>query len=303
MKQPLLIRGQWGLGDNIFARPFIRAACDLHDVYLETPWPELFEDLPLRFVKGTRALRTQTKNVMRQPATRWSIPPHGIRDVRVSYGHYELANGSIVDAIEKALPLHGASPKWDLPDLGEGPIDSGAAPIALIRPVTVRMEWNNAARNPRPEYIAHIAGDLKARGFAVAVVADLRANEEWLDGELPPHNAAFLDGEFDVRQLLALMRDAAVVVGGVGWIVPASIAIKTKTFIVLGGHGGHNAPEKITDPRMDLSQIGFAKPETFCRCSNMQHQCNKKIPDIMDQFHSWARATGLFSSINTPRAA
>ena len=70
MKPSLLIRGQWGLGDNIFARPIVRACVAKYDVWLETPWPELFEDLPIRFVAARRDLRTQMRNVARQSPAR-----------------------------------------------------------------------------------------------------------------------------------------------------------------------------------------------------------------------------------------
>ena len=55
---------------------------------------------------------------------------------------------------------------------------------------------------------------------------------------MPPHNLARLRGESTVNQLMAMVRDAAVVVGGVGWIVPAAIAMKTAAFIVLAGTAG-----------------------------------------------------------------
>ena len=122
--------------------------------------------------------------------------------------------------------------------------------------MTVRTEWRNEARNPRPEYIAAIAAELMDTHTVVAV-ADLAPGQEWIVGELPPAHHYFLFGELAVRELLALVRDADLVVGGVGWIVPAGLALKVKTFIVLGGHGGHNAPAKITDPRLDLVAAGL----------------------------------------------
>jgi hypothetical protein len=100
-----------------------------------------------------------------------------------------------------------------------------------------------------------------------------------------------VSGELAVRELLALVRDADIVIGGVGWIVPAGLALKVKTFVVLGGHGGHNAPEKITDRRLDLSRIGFAVPEAFCRCTNMLHTCDKRIADPVGQYHRWSRSS------------
>ena len=108
MLPPLVIRGMWGLGDNIYQRPFVRAACRRAMVYLETPWPELYEDLPVRFLRADRRLRTQTRNVRRQPVSRWSVAPSRAREIRVGYGAADLAAGSIVRKMEKLLPLGGA---------------------------------------------------------------------------------------------------------------------------------------------------------------------------------------------------
>jgi hypothetical protein len=178
---------------------------------------------------------------------------------------------------------------FDLPDLGASPVKS-EWPIAVIRPVTVRSEWRNEARNPRPEYVAALAAELMTTHMVVAV-ADLAPGEEWVVGEPPPAHRYFVHGELAVRELLALVRDADIVIGGVGWIVPAGLALKVKTFVVLGGHGGHNAPEKITDPRLDLSRIGFAIPEAFCRCTNMLHICDKRIADPVGQYQRWSSSS------------
>jgi hypothetical protein len=275
----------WGLGDNIYSRPFVRAAARQYEVYLETPWPELYADLDIKFVRGSRKLRTQQKNMARQSPQRWA-QPLAMREIRISY---DLVSRSIITAMERLWSTFKVAfdpALFDLPDMGPSPIVS-ERPIAVVRPVTVRREWRNEARNPQPEYVAALAAHLMATHHVVAI-ADLAPGEEWAIGELPPAHQYFLQGELAVRELLALVRDADIVIGGVGWIVPAGLALKTRTFVVLGGHGGHNAPEKITDPRLDLSRIGFAMPETFCRCSNMLHACDKRITDPVGQFSRWS---------------
>jgi hypothetical protein len=299
--QHLLIRGQWGLGDNIFARPFIRAAAARYALFLETPWPELFEDLNVAFVRAERRLRTQMKNVQRQDALRWATPPHRIRELRVNYGHADLACGSIIEALERRFATVGlqlpVQPRWDLPPMPASKLEGCRRPVAVIRPVTIRTEWRNEARNPRPQYIAQLAGLLMPT-HEVVLVADLAEDQEWLDGPLPPHHRAFVHGELDVRDLLALIGQADLVVGGVGFILPAAVALKRRAFIVLGGHGIHNAPAKVTDPRMPLSRVGFAIPENFCQCSSMLHNCRKIIPDLEEQFRIFAERTGLRCLIN-----
>jgi hypothetical protein len=288
LPRDVLILGMWGLGDNIYARPFVVAASRQYRVWLDTPWPELYADLDIRFVQGKRRLRTQRKNMARQSQTLWSTPPRLIHEVKIQYGN--LASSSILISLEwlwRALLGIDFDPAlFTLPRMGRSPVESDR-PVAVIRPVTVRSEWKNEARNPKPEYVAAIAAELMDT-HTVVVVADLEAGAEWLVGELPPAHRYFVRGELNVRELLALVRDADIVVGGVGWIVPAGLALKVNTFVVLGGHGGHNAPAKITDPRLDLSRIGFATPERFCRCTNMLHDCDKTIADPVGHFTEWA---------------
>lgn len=296
MTKTVLIDGMKGLGDNIYQRPFVRAVAERHPggVWLSTPWPELYADLDVRFVRTGTSLRTQRLNERRQPEGVYRRPPGRFDHVvRVGYGTVSLRKGSIVQAMEAQLPLRGAPFRFDLPDLGPGPVQPiRRRPLAVVRPVTVRQEWRNEARNPAPEHVAFVAGELM-KTHHVIVVAHLEAGAEWLIGELPPHHEAFVAGEFDVRQLLALVRDADVVVGGVGWIVPAAIALRRSAFIVQGGHGAHNSPEVITDPRMDLSRIAWATPDPYCRCEDMRHQCSKAIPHLPE---AWARFAATLSA-------
>jgi hypothetical protein len=300
---PLFLRAQWGLGDSIFVRPFVREAARLYDVYLETPWPELFDDLPVKFVRLERKLRTQMKNVRRQPDTRWVLPPEGLAPVSIGYNGEDLKHASIVQTLERKYRGLGVvlkDPVWDLPDTGPQPVNLNHRPIAVVRPVTQRREWKNAARNPRPEYVDWVSKRLMNTHHVIAV-ADLQNKEEWLEAGVPPHHMAALRGEFDLRSLIALVRNADVVVGGVGWIVPMSIALGTKAFVILGGHGAHNHPDRITDPRMDLSRLTFAKPERFCPCSNMNHQCDKYISNFPHLWETFVRSSDLGCSTSARR--
>lgn len=282
--RPIVVRGMWGLGDCIYQRPFIRSLVDSWSVYLETPWPELYADLPVRFVRGDRALRTQRKNIATQRESLWAKPPAGAYELKIGYGHALLARFSIIGAMRFMFRCQ-ESPPWDLPDLGPAPVSS-SKPIALVRPVTIRREWCNPARNPRADYVRQAAAHLQASGYYVVCVADLQDGEEWLDGPRPVADRYAMRGELSVRPMLALARDSAIIAGGVGWIVPAAIALGTPCVIIQGGHGGHNAPEKIIDPGMAADHIAFIGPERLCRCTNMRHGCDKTIPDLRKKFAS-----------------
>lgn len=279
-----------GLGDSIYQRPFVRALTQRREVYLQTPWPELYADLDVRFVRTRTELRTQAINEARNRA-RYVEPP--IEATRAGFGYAgSLAGSNIAACMERRVPL-GAEPfVFDLPDMGPAPFRADDRPYAVVRPVTIRSEWRNEARNPDPRYVAEIAAELR-KTHAVVLVAHLAERQEWLAGELPPHDLAFITGELNVREMLALVREADVVVGGVGWIVPATIALRRPAFVILGGQGGHNAPARITDPRMDLSRLGWARPDQFCRCENMSHRCPKEISDLPNQ---WAAFRAGMSS-------
>lgn len=275
--KPVLINGMFGLGDNIYQRAFVKAFG--RPVYISTPWPEIYRGIPeVHFIKPDTNLRTQKKNIERQPAGFW-IKPRPMPSRRIRYGASELAKGSIIAAMQRRFRIEPE--EFDLPQF-MGPEISGQ--YAVVRPVTVRREWRNEARNPLPEYVIKAAEILRDRGFIVVSVADLQDGEEWTEGP-PAHDIAYHRGELNVEQLLGLVQGASVVVGGVGWIVPACIASGVPLVTILGGQGGHNAPEKTTDPdRMDLSKTRWIYPDNYCRCAKMLHQCDKTITGFADKF-------------------
>lgn len=284
--KPLLIACMHGLGDNIYMRPFIRREASRRDVFLTTPWPELYSDLDsVRFIEPARQLRTQTKNIDRQPAARWTrlIP----RD-REAKGFWYGLKGALDNPIAEFERQFGAFDTgfaFDLPDTGPSPIQPSQRPLAVVRPVTVRKEWKNPARNPDPRYVAAAAAALRAAGWFVVSVADVDPPAEAYIGDPPVVDARYDRGELEPAELIALVRHADLAVGGIGWIVPMAIATRTPLVAICGGKGAHNAPEKVTDARrMDLSRTRFLLPDPYCRCDRQNHLCNKAIPDFDAKF-------------------
>lgn len=286
----LLIRGMRGLGDNLFQRALLHA---VPGVYLDTPWPELYADMDVRCVRADTTLRTQRENVQRS-AYAWHATPAKVRALRIGYGSAELARGSIVEALRRQLAAAEVQtvPRYSLPEVPAWP----CAPelrIAVVRPVTVRSEWRNEARNPRAEYMAEAASELQRRGYHVVSVAHLVEGQEWAVGPLPPADTVLHRGELDVVQLMSLLRRAQVAVGGVGWLLPMAVSAGTPLYVIQGGHGGHNAPGVVTDPSMDLSRVGWARPDRYCGCTSMLHACDKTISGFADGFSRWLEASHL----------
>ncbi len=271
----MLIRGMKGLGDCIYQRAFLRQLPGI--VFLETPWPELYQDMPhVRCVRPATDLRTQAKNMARH--AKWARVPPGQSTTTIRYGGNGIYNGMRNCFRVQPAPL-------DLPAFGPSPVEGR---YVVVRPVTARAEWRADTRNPLPEYIANAASEMRRRGYRLVSVADLQPGQEWALDPLPAADVRYHAGELPVEQLLALLQGSAAVIGGIGWIVPASIAARVPAWIVCGGQGGYNAPELITDRAMDTSRLTFAVPDNFCRCTERQHTCDKRIANYDQRFAEWA---------------
>lgn len=267
----MFIKGMMGLGDCIYARAFVRR---IKGVYLETPWPELYADLDVKPVCPSTHLRTQTKNIER--VTHWHQAPEEPK-FQIAYGKLPVMQG-----LERS---YGFAPgKLDLPDFGQPPVSGD---YVLVRPVTVRAEWRADARNPKPEYIYKAATVMRERGYKIVSVADLEDGKEWALDPLPQADVVYHKGELSVSELMALTQNAKAIIGGIGWIVPASIAARVPAFIVCGGQGGFNSPAHITEG-LDASNIKFAVPDNFCYCTKKEHDCDKEIKDYEEKITEWA---------------
>lgn len=279
----LIISGYAGLGDNVYQRPFVRAAAERIDtIYLKTPYPEIYADIKnIEFVAHGDQYRCAAKNMLHSSAT-FIEPPRDVETVRLGYSSADLECGSIFDALARQLPPAGAPFVFDLPNTGKSSVAAAIGrPFVIVRPVTARDEWDNAARSPLPEYVAVAAAAARARGYAVVSVADVDGTVERFVGDLPESDAAFHDGQIDTRELMAVVRAASAVIGGVGWALPFCLATKTRMLCVLGGCGAHNAPHIVAPPNVvDASCITWAIPDRFCMCAEHHHTCDKRISDF-----------------------
>ncbi len=269
----MIIHGMRGLGDNLFMRPFIKAVPK--PVYLDTPWPEIYAGIDgVHFIRPQTNLRTQAKNIARH--TTWTMPPTRQPTRQIRYG----AEGIIPGMIASFGVMPGA---FDLPPLPPSP-ETG--PYVVVRPATVRSEWRADTRNPDPEYIYRAVWEARLRGYRVISVADLQDGAEWLvESSDYPADVRYHKGELPVEQLLALVKGAAAVIGGIGWLVPAALAAKVPAWIICGGQGGFNSPKQICP---DGSTITFAVPDNFCRCKLKIHGCDKRISDYDSKLTTWA---------------
>lgn len=281
----LFVKGMWGLGDNVYQRPFVRKLLEQYEVWLETPWPEVYEGLEgsLHFVRGSRNLRTQNKNM--QGKTCWEPVPPGTPMRQIGY-RLSDPTSNMIREMGSSFDLAGRTLPMDLPTTEPW---KETKPYALVRPVTLRKEWSNPARNPNPEYIFQAATRLMETHHVISI-ADVAPPYEEFVGTPPPAHEYYNHGELGVKELFAAVAGADIVVGGVGWLVPFAIAAKVRGAIILGGQGGYNSPEKITHPNW-THNLTFFTPESYCKCSLMKHDCPKEIKDFSERFDSFLKAT------------
>lgn len=275
-----------GLGDNIYQRAFVKEYVRRYGcVHLNTPWPEIYEGIPnIFFYKPVTDLRTQNKNIDKQPESFWCKETWK-KAQKIRY----RANGIVV-GMQNCFGFRATS--FDLP-----PFPSPEEGIyAVIRPATIRREWPAGARNPLPEYLCECADILLSRGIKVISIADIDESEPAVE-PIPNATKRFHSGELGIKGTLGLVSKASLVIGGIGWIVPAAIAYKVPSWFICGGWGTYNSPQNVTSAKiMDLSRTEFIVPDKFCMCNDANHDCDKRITNHAEKFTAFlGRCTDLVS--------
>jgi hypothetical protein len=293
----VLVKCMHGIGDNIYARPFIkRLVEDGHEVYIKTPLPFIFGDLSVSFIEVEKTFRAQTKYLKEigSKFTYVNTPNNIDKIVDYFYDSQSMKRHGIVTHMEESFGYEPGSSdiKFDLPNnlQKHGVILPTDKKIAIIRPVTHRREWLCVSRSPKVNYISWCSRILTDMGWHVISIADCSPGEDWIeeDGDTIAHQK-FHNGELNLEQTLSLIKDSHIAIGGSGFIVPAAIAAQINLFIIFGGRGKYDNPHKILDLRMDMRKIGWALPTNFCRCSSSLHECDKEIKDLDSQFFRFMR--------------
>ena len=269
MSHPLLIEGMHGLGDNFYQRCVLCEASKSREIFLQTCWPQLYADLPIKCLKPITRLRTQAKNLER--SWDWATCPGLVDHQRLHYmGHPEV---SMLEALCMEMRVKTDTLDFTGPPTGKPPVEGR---YVVVRPSTIRQEWHASARNPAPGLIGQAAQALREH-FRIISVADISPPHEILVD--PPFEAdeVYHRGELHVEQLLSLVANATACVGGVGWLLPACVAYRVPLLLLFGGCLGHNGAARVLDPRMDTRRICGAMPDEPCFCTRSDHTCAKRI--------------------------
>ncbi len=287
---PIAFHGFQGFGDNIYCLGVMRALCKLHEcVYLSTPIPEIFWDIPNLFTTRPKMLlRTQTEHAEKQPEVTWSNIPHDAQVRRMDH-YLQDERRTVLDVL--ATPLEkGASldvhlairREWE--EAARAVLEPTDKKVCLIRCPTERTEWDQGARNPEPHHIQNIV-DRFGDQFHFVSVSHNKTGEEWFLQEPRGIDQAFHFGELPLTTIFGLASIADMIVSPPGYMLPLGLAVETKTFIVFGGL---IPPWRLVDERQNMHLFRCAAPDPF-------DGSNKYMPDekVTETFGKFIDADGF----------
>jgi hypothetical protein len=264
------------------------------DVSLETSWPAMYHDLiadGLRVVRRPVALRTQTKNAVRESEAAKFVSRHPFAraGMRIAYGGGQVLQVPSKTVLEVMCNVTGtnyaeADYRLPVPDvwqtdlfktLGALPMRSRAKPWMVYRPLVARPEWRGSmARNADPEAYAELFNSIRDEFFVVSV-ADLVEGQEWIVGPDAKADLSFHRGELVFETLAALFQQADLVFTSSGFPAILGPAVGTPTISIVGGYedyrchdsGAKFAPYLAIGPRVGCS----------CWTSACRQVCDKQI--------------------------
>lgn len=277
----ILVIGMHGLGDNLHQRAIIRDLVVDNDVWLETPWPNVYHDFPsVKFVPPATTLRTQIKNRDRNAGLFTAQrPPKDALVVRPWYPPERVrACGSVLKAMTHGFAC-GDDFRLPIPHLWKLKAEQWLSrwkpdrPLMMYRPLVERSEWGGC-QNRNPDYASYSALYRAIRDrFFVISVADLVPKKEWQVGEGYDADVKLHSGELDFETIAALTAQSALVLCSPGFMAPLSQAVGTPLACVFGGYesGRSFSAGAKWAPYLPI------EPIHPCECFSHTHACRKAI--------------------------
>lgn len=262
----IAVKGMKALGDCLFQRPYIRLLSETYEeVYLGTPWPQLYSDLT-----NVRPCRVETRrfialrNLDDYDGAWHQFPKKADREIKVH--NVDGTPVRIGESFDVMKPLPPECPPINV-------VRFRRRPIAVVRPPALRPDWDTENREPHWQYLYDAAQALMSTHHVILAGGP----GEEIIGTRPPNHESFLGGTLSFDAFMTMMASADVIVAGIGSMVPLAIALRKKALIVLGGRGGTCGVESVCAPHW-RHQIKFVHPYPYCGCSDPNHNCNKIIP-------------------------
>lgn len=283
----ILVKTMLGLGDAFASRPTIAALARLNScVIVETPWPEVFHDIPNLCFKRPDAklgVRCAERNARESKGYEVTTIPEGRawgaegEDLRIEFS-YTLSPDC------DPIPVQIARSAGILESVEWGDFFIGErerSPLAVFRIPTIRTEYKNESRNCAAGLVGAAVDEI---GGDWIHLNDIRIEgcfyerpSAWEHAAKPKTHYGFADmGEFSIPTCLDLVSRARCVVTPMSWMSWAALAFGVPTLHI---HGGYCSPSTIFGPLLDIApHFKIVAPELPCACFDPSHDCAKSIP-------------------------
>ena len=292
-----ILDSYFGLGDNIYHMPFVHHLSKQGEVFIYTPFPELFQFENVHCYKPTTNLKLQAQNMTGNGLYAKSAvhKPNGKR-LRFNYGADFKRGMSVLQSFESIVPLDGDF-YFEYKQAATSAVDmilkrsqSSGKKLCVVRLPSVRKEWPCPNRNSMMESFQTCLDALKNEYYFVSV-GDIGNREEY-DGAEPDgideKRDQHSENHLGIWEVMDLIQRSDLVLSIQCNMIPMSQLLRKKAFIIYGGYVPHKV---LNDAR--LFQIGFVEPDPFCFCINNgndgTHHCKKDIPaaKIVSSLHAY----------------
>lgn len=271
-----IVQSYFGMGDNIYQIPFIRQLSKHGEVFIHTPFPELFQKMDkVHCLPASTTLKAQFKNMQGNKLYQRCRPKGTV--IRFEYGSKFEKNQSIMQSFEHTVPLDEWFFEFEPPYSARADeiLKRVSRPICIVRLPSVRDEWFNSSRNGKMEYFQLCIDRLKKDYYLIAV-GDI-GNKERYDGPCPSGIDEHLDrlgeNQLELWDMVYLLKHSGMVLSIPCNILPLCQILKKKGFFIYGGYVPHRL---LNDTR--FYQVGYVEPDPFCLCVKNRHNCYKEIP-------------------------
>lgn len=279
-----ILDSYFGFGDNIYHIPFVHKLAQQGEVFIYTPFPELFQFLNVYCFKPTTNLKLQLENMTNNGLYSKSTghKPNGHR-LRFNYGEGFGSGLTIMQSFEKTVPLNGdwffeftPSPSSRASEVVKR-AKHNKKKLCVIRLPSVRKEWACYTRAPLMEHF-QICIDYIRQDYYTVTVGDIGSREDFTGPEpcgIDEKRDRHCVNHLNIWDTFDLIAQSDLVISMPCNILPICQIIRKKSFFIYGGYVPH---AMCNDGR--FYQVGYVEPDPFCFCvRNAQdgHKCNKEI--------------------------
>ena len=265
-----ILDNYFGFGDNIYKIPFVHKLAQQGEVFIYTPFPEMFQMPNVYCFKLTTNLKLQLQNMTGNGLYSHGHKANGQR-IRFNYGENFKASTplAIMQSFEKQVPLDGEfyfEFKYSSSTKADDIVNRAKhkhKKLCIMRLPSVRKEWACYTRAPLMEYF-QICIDYLRQDYYIVTIGDIGNKEAYtgiepslIDERRDRHNVNHL-GIWDAYDLIS---KADLIVSMPCNILPICQILRKKSFFIYGGYVPH---AMCNDER--FYQVGYVEPDPFCFC-------------------------------------